>query len=137
MSTTPYLFFNGDCEAAFTRYQQVLGGTITAMMRYRGSPAEAGTPPEWHDKIMHACLELDGRQVMAGDAPPGHYQAPQGFAVHVAVPNVAEAERVFCALVEGGQTRMPLAPTFWATSFGMLVDRWGIPWMVHCAPAEH
>jgi len=72
---------------------------------------------------------------MGGDAPPGRYQAPQGFCVHLALPSVAEAERVFAALLEGGGTvRMPLEQTFFATRFGLLADQFGIPWMVYHVP---
>ncbi|MEN0077184.1 MAG: VOC family protein [Paracraurococcus sp.] len=132
MPLCPYLFFDGRCEEAFTRYQQVLGGRITAMLRHAGTPAEAHVPPEWRDKIMHACLELEGgMQLMASDAAPPYFRPPQGFSVQLSVGTVEEAERIFAALAEGGNVTMPLAPTFWATRFGMLTDRFGVPWMLN------
>ncbi|HEY8610679.1 MAG TPA: VOC family protein [Roseomonas sp.] len=134
MKISAYLFFNGNCEEAFTRYQQILGGRIIGMLRARGTPAEAQMPPDWQDKIMHACLDLGGVQLMASDAPPGCSGSPQGFAVQLAPETAEEAERIFAALAEGGTVRMPLERTFWAERFGMLVDRFGVPWMINYAP---
>lgn len=132
MQSSTYLFFDGRCEEAFTFYHHVLGGRVTAMMRHAGSPAEHGVPPEWQDKILHACLDLGGFKLMASDAPPGRYNRPQGFCVHLAVGSEAEAERVFAALGEGATIVMPIAQTFWAARFGLLHDRFGTPWMVNC-----
>jgi len=132
MQVNPYLFFNGNCEAAFKFYQQVLGGKIEAMITHEGTPAADHVPAEWRSKIMHARLVTDDQVLMASDAPPGHYQAPQGFSVSLNVSSAAEAERVFKALSEGGVVRMPLEKTFWAIRFGMCADRFGIPWMVNC-----
>ncbi|ONG55799.1 hypothetical protein BKE38_08415 [Pseudoroseomonas deserti] len=136
MRVTPYLFFNGDCEAAFTRYQEVLGGHVMAMMRHAGSPAEEQVPVAWKDKILHACLEVDGLHIMGSDAPPGRFEQPQGFSVNLMMRSVEEAERVFAGLSEGATITMPLQKTFWAERFGMLTDRFGIPWMVNLSPED-
>ena len=133
MLASTYLFFDGNCEEAFTRYQQILGGRITAMLPARGTPAEAGMPSGWEDKIMHACLDLGGAMLMASDAPPGCGSQPGGFSVNLMPETAAEAERIFTALSEGGAVRMPLESTFWAERFGMLVDRFGVPWMINFA----
>jgi PhnB protein len=69
---------------------------------------------------------------MGSDAPPRRYDEPRGFSVSLQVKDPAEAERIFRALTEKGSVRMPLGKTFWAQRFGMLVDRFGIPWMVNC-----
>lgn len=90
-------------------------------------------PPAWREKILHACLEWDGQQLMGGDAPPGQYTRPTGFSVSLHPGDPAEAERLFAALAEGGEVRVPMAETFWAHRFGMLVDRYGTPWMVNCS----
>ncbi len=127
-----YLFFNGHCEEALKFYQQVLGGEITAMMPHRGSPAEQSASPEWQDKILHACLEVNGRRLMASDSPPDYYKTPQGFMVQVDVSEPAQADRIYNALVEGGQVRLAIDKTFFARRFGMLVDRFGTPWMINC-----
>jgi PhnB protein len=135
MQLNPYLFFNGRCEEAFTFYARVLGGKIVAMMRHAGTPAAEHTPPEWLDKIIHARLNVDGVFLMGSDAPPGRYEESQGYTVTLGIPVPADAERVFNALAKGGTVRMPLEETFWAARFGMLVDQFGIPWMINCEKA--
>jgi PhnB protein len=131
MQVNPYVFFNGQCEEAFNFYAQVLGGTIEAMMKHEGTPAEGHVPPEWRSKIIHASLRVRDGVIMASDAPPEHSQQPQGFYVSLHFTDVAEAERVYNALAENGKINMPFEETFWAVRFGMLVDRFGIPWMVN------
>jgi PhnB protein len=133
MRLNPYLFFKGDCENAFKFYQKVLGGKITAMLPHAGTPAEEHVPKEWRTKIIHACLEADGFTLMASDAPPSHQNDPKGFSVSINVEKPAEAERVFNALAEGGTVTAKLDETFFAQRFGMLVDRFGTPWMINCA----
>jgi PhnB protein len=132
MQINPYIFFNGQCEAAFKFYERCLGDKIDAMMTHRGSPAEQHTPPEWLDKILHARLTVGDAVLMASDAPPQHQKEPQGFSVAIQLKDPAEAERIFHALAENGKETMPIAKTFWAKRFGMLVDQFGIPWMVNC-----
>ncbi|MFL6233497.1 MAG: VOC family protein [Thermoanaerobaculia bacterium] len=136
MQVNPYLFFNGQCEEAFNTYARILGGKIEAMIKHQGSPAEGHVPPEWGDKIMHAMLRVGDGALMASDAPPEHQERPQGFSVSIHFTDVAEAERVFNALAEGGKVNMPFSETFWAVGFGMLVDRFGIPWMVNVGKEE-
>ena len=132
MQLNPYLHFAGQCESAMQFYAKVLGGEIVAMMRYAGSPAEQHVPAELRDKIMHARLIVGDKVLMASDVPPDRYDAMKGFAVTLGIDEPAEAERVFHALADGGTVRMPIQQTFWATRFGMLVDRFGTPWMINC-----
>ena len=133
MKLNPYLFFKGNCEEAFNFYAELLRGKIEMMMPHRGSPAEGHVGPEWQDKIMHARLSFGDQVLMASDAPPGTgAEAMKGFSVSLNVDSPAEAERVFGGLAEGGAVQMALAETFWAVRFGMLVDRFGTPWMINC-----
>jgi PhnB protein len=132
MKINTYLTFNGDCEKAFQFYAEHLGGKIEAMFPFAGTPAEEFTPPEWKDKIMHATLSVGDALLMGSDAPGGRFEKPQGFSVSLQIPDPAEAERVFDALAANGQVIMPLEKTFWAEKFGMLVDPFGIPWMINC-----
>ena len=132
MQVNPYLYYNGNCEAAFKYYQKVLGANIEAMMPHEGTPAEKDTPPEWQKKIMHARITIDGEMLMASDAPPGNYHQPQGFSVALHVEGLADAERKFKALAEGGTVNTAFAPTFFSKGFGMCVDQFGIPWMINC-----
>jgi PhnB protein len=130
MQLNNYLFLDGRCEEAFTRYQMVLGGRMMAMIRHAGTPAESHVPPEWAEKIMHCCLEIDGRRLMGSDAPPGRGSPLGGFAIQIAAGSVEEAERIFAALGQGGTLTMPIEQTFWAERFGMLTDEFGVPWMI-------
>jgi PhnB protein len=136
MQLNPYLLFNGQCEAAFRFYERCLGGKIVAMMPHAGTPAEGQVPPEWREKIIHARLVVGDQVLMGSDAPPDHFEKPQGFSVTLGIDNPVEAERVFNALAENGTVRMPIQPTFWAERFGMLVDRFGIPWMINCEKSK-
>ena len=133
MDLNPYLFFNGTCEAAFKFYEKALGGKILAMMPHAGSPAESQVSPEWKDKIIHARMQIGEMLLMGSDAPPGHFNPPQGFSINLGVKTPEEADRLFNALSEKATTiTMPIAETFWAKRFGMLVDQFGTPWMINC-----
>ena len=132
MKLNPYLVFNGQCEAAFKFYAQCLGGKIEAMFTHGETPAAQYVPPDWHKKIMHVHLSIGDESLMGSDAPPDHYQKPQGFSVSLQIKDPADAERAFHALAENGTVTMPIQQTFWSVRFGMLVDQFGIPWMVNC-----
>jgi PhnB protein len=132
MRWNPHLAFNGQCEAAFQFYAACLGGQIITMLRYGDTPMAAETPADWRAKILHATLALDDQVLTGADAPPEHYRKPQGFSVLLHVDGAAEAERVFAALAEKGSVQLPIQETFWALRFGMLADRFGIPWMINC-----
>ena len=136
MQMNTYLTFDGRCEEAFNFYARCLGGSIGSIFRHADMPAAEHVPPDWRDKIMHAELRLPGGVVMGSDASPGSvYSAPAGFAISLHPTEPAEAERIFAALSEGGTVQMPIQETFWSVRFGMLTDRFGIPWMVNCAQA--
>ena len=135
MQLSPYLNFNGQCEAAFKFYEKCLGGKIEAMITIAGTPAEEHAPPELRNKILHARLIVGGDALMGSDAPPDRYEAPKGFSVSLQIDDPADAERIFHALAENGIVQMPIQQTFWADRFGMLVDQFGIPWMINCGKA--
>jgi PhnB protein len=135
MQISPYLSFNGDCEAAFRFYERCLGGTMGAMHRYGGSPMEHMAPVEWSDKIMHGSITVADLVIMGADAVPEQYETPQGFTLSLQIKGVDEAERVFRILSAGARIVMPLEKTFWAERFGVLVDRFGIKWQVNCEAA--
>ncbi|MGA7323905.1 MAG: VOC family protein [Rhodomicrobium sp.] len=132
MQLNPYLTFDGRCEEAFKFYEKLFGGSITAMIQHEGTPAAEHVPQEWHSKIMHARLEIDGQVLMGSDVPPQHYSEPKGISISIGIDRVADAERIFEALAENGKVRMPLQQTFWAARFGMVTDRFAIPWMINC-----
>lgn len=133
MQFTPYLNFDGDCAEAFRFYEQVLGGRIEFMQSFGESPMAGEIGPEGHDRIMHARLAVGDQVLMASDSPPEYYERPQGLYVSIHVEEPGDAERIFQALAEKGTVKMPFEKTFWAAGgFGMLVDRYGTPWMINC-----
>jgi PhnB protein len=133
MQINPYLLFDGCCRDAFEFYAECFGGKIDAMISHRGTPAEGHVAPEWVDKIMHARMTVGVWVLMGSDAPPDRSEGPaRGFSVHYGTTDPQDAVRVFQKLAEGGTVKMAIQPTFWASQFGMLVDRFGIPWMVNC-----
>ena len=145
MSTTltPYLSFNGNTREAFAFYERALGAKIETMMSFADMPAPAsadagcagGTRPTG-DGIMHACLKLPGGAMrFAGDTPPGmSYEGVKGVMLAIQYDSIDQAHDAFHALSQGGQVTMPLAPAFWAKTFGMLIDRFGVSWGVNGEP---
>ena len=131
----PYLFYSGNCEAAFKYYEKVLGGKIEMMLRSEEAPESMPAPAGWEKKIMHARMTVGGTVLMASDSPPEHFHKPQGFAVSLTVRDPADAEKKFNALCDGGTVTMPFSKTFFSKGFGMAIDQFGIPWMVN-SPLE-
>jgi PhnB protein len=140
MQMTPYLGFEGDCEAAFTFYARCLDAQVGAIFRYAGSPMADQVPPDWSDKVMHGSVTVGGQVLMGGDVAPDRYEAPKGFSLSLQMASTADAERIFRELADGGRVTVPLERTFWAARFGAVVDRFGIPWLINCEgsgqPAE-
>ena len=132
MSLTTHLAFSGDCRAAFEMYERVLKGKITFVMTNGESPMADKMPAEMKDKIMHISLQLpDGGLLQGGDHPEGKQVKPSGFSVCVSTKDTAEAERIFKGLSDGAQVQMPIQKTFWSPAFGMLIDKFQVPWMVN------
>lgn len=133
MRTNCHVAFDGECETAFRLYQRLLGGELATMLTYGASPMANQVPPEWQKRIIHATLVLDGQELLLGsDAFPGAYQRPQGFFVTLSIADLARAREIFQTLAEGGRVGMPFQETFWSAGFGVLVDRFGIPWEINC-----
>jgi PhnB protein len=132
MQLNPHLTFDGQCEAAFRFYERCLGGKLAFMMTYGESPLAEQVPAAWRDKLLHATLILGDFRLTGADALPENYQKPQGISVFLSIEAASEADRIFEALAEGGEVQIPLQETFWAQRFGMLVDRFGTPWLVNC-----
>jgi PhnB protein len=133
MQVQPYLFFNGCCEEALMFYRDVLGAEVTAMMRYSDSPEPPPPgmlPSGFENKIMHANVRIGDSTIMASDGNSAGEPNFDGFMLSITVADDANAERLFAALAEGGQVRMPMTSTFFASRFGMLADRYGLGWMV-------
>ena len=133
----PYLFFGGRCDEAIGFYKQALGAELVMRMSYSESPqpmpAEA-VPSTWGDKVMHATLRIGSALIMASDGCEEGTRF-EGFSLSLALATPAEVQRVHAALAVGGRVTMPAAETFWSPCFGMVVDRFGVGWMVTVATA--
>jgi PhnB protein len=129
-----YLLFDGTCAEAMRFYERTLDGKLEVLMTQAQSPMAGQTPQASADRIMHARLVIGDRVLMASDWMVDRpYEGMNGFSLSLIYPVVADARRVFDALAKGGQVTMPLQKTFWAEAFGMLIDRFGTPWMVNGA----
>lgn len=133
MQAQTYLFFDGRCEEALEFYRDTLGAEAIEIMRFRESPEPGGLPPDSEDKVMHASFRIGDTTIMASDGHCTGKPVFQGFALALTAPDIPTAERLFAALTESGQVRMPMAETFFAPRFGMVEDRFGVSWMVLAA----
>jgi PhnB protein len=131
-----YLAFDGNCAEAMRFYERALGGKMNGMMTVGQSPMAEQMPPGSGDRIMHSELKLDGGVLMAADtmqcgegSPP--YEGIKGVSLALTFSSAAEAAAAFGKLGEGGKVTMPLDKTFWAETFGMLTDRFGVNWIIN------
>jgi PhnB protein len=131
MAIQPYLFFDGRCEEALEFYKSALGAEVTALVRYKDSPTPPEmVPPGSGEKVIHSSFTVGDSTVMASDGHCGGKPIFQGMSLSISLPTVADADRVFAALADGGQVQMPQGKTFFSPRFGMVTDRFGVSWMV-------
>ena len=128
-----YLAFNGNCADAMRFYETALESSLQTLLTTGESPMAAHCPPETHNRILHACLALPGGgMLMAGDCPSSMpYEGIKGMSLTLNYDTVVEATRAFEALAEGGTVTMPMQAAFWSRAWGMLVDKFGTPWIVN------
>ncbi|WP_296659792.1 VOC family protein [Paraburkholderia sp.] len=139
MLIQPYLFYNGTCDEAIAFYREALGAKELMKMRFKEAPPDPARPmpPEFAEKIMHATLQIGDAELMMSDGGCMTKEEKfRGFGVSLTAPDIATAERYFNALANGGQITMPFQKTFWSPGFGMLADRFGVPWMISAPPLE-
>jgi PhnB protein len=130
MALSAHLSYLGQCEEAFNFYAELFGGQLM-MLAYRDTPMAQEVPAEWREKIVHATLSFNGCTLAGSDVQLAHYRRPQGFSVLADVEGVDNANRIFSALAERGRVEMPMQETFWSPVFGVLVDRFDIPWEIN------
>jgi PhnB protein len=136
MRMNVYLNFRGQCEAAFNFYAECFAGQLGPIFRYASSPMAGTVPPDWQDKVMHGSVTVGGQVLMGADVLPGQYEEPKGFSLSVQLNDSADADRIFQRLEAEGHAVMPLEKTFWAERFGLVVDRFGIQWMINCESVD-
>ncbi|MCZ7545425.1 MAG: VOC family protein [Anaerolineae bacterium] len=130
----PYLNFNGNCEEAFNFYKSVFGGEFLNLQRFKDVPPEFQLPAEEGEWIMHVSLPIgQGTILMGSDGPSSMGKGTPGDNFHISIQtdNDEETDRLFNGLAAGGQVTMPLEQSFWGARFGMLVDKFGVQWMIN------
>jgi PhnB protein len=133
MRLIPYLTFNGDCAEAFRFYAEVFDSKIDFIETHGETPIADEVPSDWSDAVIHAQMKVGDQVLMAADAPGDRYAKPSGFSISLQFDDTSKARRIFDTLAEGGAINMPLEETFWSPLFGMVVDRFGTPWMINCS----
>ena len=128
-----YLAFDGNCADAMRFYERTLNARLEVLMSGAESPMAEHMPKEWAHRILHARLAWpDGGVLFAGDAPAGvPYAGINGVSITLNYDTIPEAQAIFAALADGGQVTMPMQPAFWAKAWGMLIDKFGTPWIVN------
>src|SRR4030095_15780938 len=135
-SVNPYLNFQGNTEEAFKFYKSVFGGEFASIQRFKDVPGEAGSVPENEkDKIMHIALPIGKSNVLMGtdELESKGQKLTQGSNFHLVVNTESEdeANRIFNGLSSGGKVTLPIGKAFWGAYFGMLIDKFGIRWMIN------
>ena len=130
MKVQPYLNFEGRCEEALEFYKKAIGAKVEMMMRCKDAPEPSQISPGLENKILHSSFTIGSSMIMATDGYNKNNANFEGISLALSATNEGEAKRLFGALADGGQVRMPLTKTFFSPAFGMLADRFGVPWMV-------
>jgi PhnB protein len=133
MQIQPYLFLDGRCEEAIRFYETALGAKVELLMRVKEAPeTHPAMPAGSENKILHVTLRIGEAVLLMSDGMCGGRPEFKGFSLSLQAPP-AEVDRLFARLVDGGEVSMPLGKTFWSPRFGMLVDRFGVHWMIGVA----
>lgn len=136
MAFHPYLYFDGNCREAFTRYQEIFGGELIVMDGTE-APPDAGIPADKADLVMHASLVNGDELLMASDSYDDDFAPPSGIVVHYTTTDVDRAKAIFADLSDGGDVQRPGQPEFWTPFYGVVIDRFGTPWQISVeSPAE-
>jgi PhnB protein len=131
MHVQAYLSFEGRTEEALEFYKRALGAEVTHMIRFQEVPdSKDHTPPGAENKIMHSAFKIGDTLLMASDGRCTGKASFGGISLSLTTKDDAEAQHFFNALSDGGKVQMPLVKTFFASSFGMVTDRFGVDWMV-------
>ena len=139
MQVQTYLMFNGRSEEAIEFYRRAVGAEVTMLMRMKESPEPhppGALPPGWEDKVMHAEIRVGETTLMVSDGGCQDPASFHGFSLTLIAASDAQAGRWFAALAEGGAVKQPLITTFFSPRFGMLADRFGVPWTILVADAD-
>jgi PhnB protein len=131
----PYAHFRGEAREAMQFYHSVLGGKLT-MSTFADFGMDQNSPDA--NLIMHAQIDDESGVILMGSDTPSFMAHEPGASVTISLSgaNREELSRFFEGLAEGGQVQNPLAQSPWGDTFGMLVDKYGIEWMVNIAAPQ-
>jgi len=132
MSFSFHLDFNGQCQEAFEYYSEHLDGVIGTMLRFKDSPASSSVSGDWQNKIIHANVRIEGIELAGTDLTPEQYQKPKGFYILLGVNTENKVKSIITKLAVGGNIILSPQKTFWSSSYGIVVDQYGIPWKINC-----
>jgi PhnB protein len=127
MQMAVYVNYRGTCEDAFHFYERHLGGRISSLMRH-GEQPNPNIPPDWKDKVLHARMEIGGIVLMGADIP--NAESMRSAYLSLTLDSETEAERIYAALIDGGDVFMKMERTHFANRFAMLRDKFGTSWML-------
>lgn len=130
MNTQPYVNFNGRCEEALNFYREAVNAEVLSLMRMKEMPEPAMVTPGQEEKVLHASFRVGNDTLMASDGRCLAHAEFSGISLALTLDTPKEAQTRFAALSAGGEVEMPLTPTFFSPSFGMLKDRFGVHWMI-------
>ena len=130
MKVTPYLFLGGRCQAALSFYQAAVGAEVLFLQRFKDAPQHGSEPMGPPDGVMHATIKIGDSTLHVSDGD-GKPQSASGFSLSLSAKDTADGQRLFRALAEDGKITAPFEKQFWSEGFGMLTDRFGMPWMVN------
>ena len=130
MQVQPYLSFEGRCEEAIEFYKKAVGAQVQALMRWKDAPDKSMCTPENAERVMHSSIRIGDSTVMMSDGRGSMKPEFKGVSLSLIPSSVAEAQKAFKALSEGGQVHMPMDKTFFSPAFGMVADKFGVSWMV-------
>jgi PhnB protein len=127
----PYISFKDNAREALEFYQSVLGGELNL-----STFGEFGDPSQPNaDGIMHGRLATSaGLTLMAADTPPGMSWNPgDNISISLSGDDAAQLKGYWEGLGQGGKVTVPLEKQMWGDEFGMVVDKFGITWLVNIA----
>lgn len=135
MKLSTHVAYNGNCEEAFNFYKSIFGGEFDTVQRNKDIPAEAASPVKAgeEDKILHISLPIGKNSMLMGcDMPAAFGEATRSnsFNISISTDSETDTERIYNSLLAGGKVNMPLDKTFWGAYFGMVVDKYGVQWMI-------
>ncbi len=132
MSLSFHIAFNGNCQEAFQFYSDVLPATLGHMLQVKDSPMSAHEPISWQHKIVHGNLSLQGVNIAGADVKPEQYQKPSGFYLLLSFSSETLLLDAFSQLAIEGEVILAPQTTFWSSCYGIVIDRFGLPWKLNC-----